>query len=79
MKTINDVSFSMLRGGFLVVITLLLCAISYILRVNPNNLTSYDNATLADMMVEMIPSILIMTIAPAVYIEWQYRQGKVRE
>ena len=74
---INDVSFSMLRGGLLVVITLLYFGIIFLERVDNKLLYTYNYAVWANMFVGLIPLVLIVTVLPAFYLELQVRKGRM--
>ncbi|MCL2547018.1 MAG: hypothetical protein FWE06_07500 [Oscillospiraceae bacterium] len=76
---INDVSFSMLRGGLIIIITLLFWAIMFLGRVDRDILYTYNYAVLANMFARLVPMVLMVTVLPALYLEMQSRNGRLRE
>ncbi len=77
--TCNEVSFSLLRGGLLVVIALLAASLLFMAQVNANDGATYQWVAKAADLVKVGPLIVFETAVAAAYLEVQARRGNLRE
>jgi hypothetical protein len=78
IAAMNTVSQSILRGGLMIAVTLLICSALYLLLADPLNADTYELYKLSDTLREIAPVALFLTVIPAVWLETQKEKLKIR-
>lgn len=69
LRSMSEVSFTILRGGMLVACTLLICSLAIMLAAGPANFSTYYMHACAMAMFEMAPGILLITVIASAWCE----------